>query len=949
MFESSFMVGLPGITIVGVLWLWYRAFRRWKALDSLSSFTAQLNLEEDGAFDRLNARFGAEDEEISSAWDTFRESLVLVNGKRRRSTDSAEHFHSGDLIDPLLMLDFSRHVPGILTGVGIICTFFGMKTGLGTAAKSLKQAPVASVTPVRTSTPSPTNGLETPASAAGGADASQSVLTNMVENLLREIEPAIKLSLVAVSSAIAFLFVERLLYSQTQSKLIRLQRVLDRKFLKVTEGSILQQLAGLSQEIREHSYEAMNSLKGQNTDFAVMLEQAMSRAIGGQAAGAAENKRSLIGSVDELGKKLDESMGKISNEANDASSKTLNQLVEKFQSSLLDGAHSQIKDMLSSIEGVKGLLDDQRAAQSGFVTSISSAARQLQDEVLQQIRAFPSAIAGEVTRHQEALAKNSSETLSRIGQDVGVHLMRSQEHQNQALQDMRAHFDDSLRQLSAQITEGSKAQMTGLRSLLGSVEELSASLARTSEQMLEQGSKATADSIATLSSFASSMADEVARQQQLQAERSLQALDQIGRVVGEHLSKTQHHQTKVLSEMRDYFDDSLRTMSEQINESSNASLAGFQGLLNSVEQLSATTAKSSQQLLVEGNQATVASIESLSKAMLASTRTYSEELLETMRQFRVGFETSLDRLSHQVENSGRSSQETSASLLAAAQAFTSHVESSTKALAAQLQTGTNTSLNAVAQNLQDLTRRQFGDVQVSIEQAMKTLMASTGTMLEESRKSNQQINTQVSALVGKLDNFGASAQSNNERFAATVRQATQDIERLLAGVESPLARMKGLSESFLRQTENLETLSSKLGEASKVLDASAQQMTSSLSEARSSRLQTDRSLATAAELGKSVEQYQKGITQVLDDTRAQVTELRRFVEDFHFMAANAFAQMKTDAESYQVAFHEGAKKFLHEVDVNLSKGTGALSGAIEDLAEELDNLRQVTRGVAGSR
>ena len=203
--------------------------------------------------------------------------------------------------------------------------------------------------------------------------------------------------------------------------------------------------------------------------------------------------------------------------------------------------------------------------------------------------------------------------------------------------------------------------------------------------------------------------------------------------------------------------------------------------------------------------------------------------------------------------------------------------------------------------------------------------------------------------MARLDTFGVSAQSNNEKFAATVRQASQDIERLLGGVESPIARLKALSENFLEQTEHLETVSTQFGQASVALQESTEQMAAGLREAQSTRLQTDRSLVLAADLGKSVEQYQRGVNQVLEQTRDQLVEVKKFVEDFHIQATSAFAQMKTDAESYHDAFHEGARKFLHEVDANLSKGTGTLSGAIEELAEVLDEMREVSRGVPGKR
>lgn len=72
---------------------------------------------------------------LKHAWENYKNSLhdirEDIDGKLRtiasRSTVSSEIFFSQiTIIDTPLKFDFYKHVPGIVTGMGIIATFFGL-------------------------------------------------------------------------------------------------------------------------------------------------------------------------------------------------------------------------------------------------------------------------------------------------------------------------------------------------------------------------------------------------------------------------------------------------------------------------------------------------------------------------------------------------------------------------------------------------------------------------------------------------------------------------------------------------------------------------------------------------------------------------------------------------------------------------------------------------------
>lgn len=116
-------------------------FRAVKIINGLKKYTQSINSiennEPDNQLQHLQSLFVQP--ELKHAWNEFEESLhsqyELEDGEEkivriRATAPSASFFSEQQLVDIPLNTEFFKHLPGILTGVGIIGTFYGLMIGL---------------------------------------------------------------------------------------------------------------------------------------------------------------------------------------------------------------------------------------------------------------------------------------------------------------------------------------------------------------------------------------------------------------------------------------------------------------------------------------------------------------------------------------------------------------------------------------------------------------------------------------------------------------------------------------------------------------------------------------------------------------------------------------------------------------------------------------------------
>ncbi|HID9655492.1 TPA: type I Zorya anti-phage system protein ZorA1 [Serratia marcescens] len=134
-------------TVIGLVsfaflcFIFFYLFRSVKIINSLKKYTQSINgienNEPDDQLQHLQNLFVQP--EIKHAWNEFEESLhsqyELEDGEEkivriRATAPSASFFSEQQLVDIPLNTEFFKHLPGILTGVGIIGTFYGLMIGL---------------------------------------------------------------------------------------------------------------------------------------------------------------------------------------------------------------------------------------------------------------------------------------------------------------------------------------------------------------------------------------------------------------------------------------------------------------------------------------------------------------------------------------------------------------------------------------------------------------------------------------------------------------------------------------------------------------------------------------------------------------------------------------------------------------------------------------------------
>lgn len=133
------VIGL--VTFAFFCFIFFYLVRAVRIVNGLKKYTQSINSLENSTpeaqLGQLKSLF--QRPELRHAWNEFEESLHLQseqsNGEEnivrvRATAPSASFFSEEQLVDIPLNTEFFKHLPGILTGVGIIGTFYGLMIGL---------------------------------------------------------------------------------------------------------------------------------------------------------------------------------------------------------------------------------------------------------------------------------------------------------------------------------------------------------------------------------------------------------------------------------------------------------------------------------------------------------------------------------------------------------------------------------------------------------------------------------------------------------------------------------------------------------------------------------------------------------------------------------------------------------------------------------------------------
>lgn len=351
----------------------------------------------------------------SHLWDEYSDTLHELkrasNGELSvteiRATVPAETYFTRDvLVDSRLLDDFSRHVPGVLTGLGIIGTFAGLLDGLASFNPSSPEAAVAGLKP-----------------------------------LMNGVEHAFIASATAIGCAMLVLFAGRLMLAWLYRLVEKLVHGIDALYATGAGEEYLSRLVHASEkneahaaQLKEALVEDLSKLMTNLTERQIQAQSSASKLLGEHIGNTISN------SLAEPLQKMTESMNAANRGNGEAVSGMLDTVITGFMAKLEDtfggqmrGINEQMSQSMAAMASVqaslKELVEDigrtNKTASEEMSNKLADAMKDAtanQNLLTEQMRQFVAEFRGLVNDEQEkaraAMDASVQEVLSKVASAV---------------------------------------------------------------------------------------------------------------------------------------------------------------------------------------------------------------------------------------------------------------------------------------------------------------------------------------------------------------------------------------------------------------------------------------------------------------------------------------------------------------------------------------------------
>lgn len=392
--------------------------------------------------------------------ETLHEQYSYSDGERKletiRSTVPAEIFFSSQaVVDTPISAEFFKHLPGILTGVGIIGTFVELIQGVFRFSKDIQKSMEVS-----------------------DAVLNSNILNIGVANLLEAVVGAFVASAIAITGAIIVTFIEKIQLTRCYHNLERLNRAIDSLFDAGAGEEYLSQLvksAGESATQTKHLKDSLiNDLKGILTELTDRQIEAQTQIGRTLASDIAEKIESTIKPT----------LDTISGDQGQAVQKMTQDLLSSFMQKLEDVMGSQLRDI------------------GAVVQNSADSMRMMQDQFSALIEKFSQA--------GDEAGKGMAETLQKMMIDAERRqqdLISAMETNMTAMQKNIADGASNINTELAKSVDGLKDAMGGL---LDTIEEKNKAAAEKGAQATEEQRKAVQEMLTEMAKSAKAMQENMA-------------------------------------------------------------------------------------------------------------------------------------------------------------------------------------------------------------------------------------------------------------------------------------------------------------------------------------------------------------------------------------------------------------------------------------------------------
>jgi hypothetical protein len=522
---------------------------------------------------------------------------------KKRSTVPAEQFFSTQVVvDSYVGAEFYRHLPGILTGIGIIGTFFGILHGL----------------------------------AAFNISDNAQLVRESLGALLHSVSEAFLVSALAISTAMLITVIEKALLAKLYRKTEELVFELDARYTAGAGEQMLQDLLHSSQEYVANGKTLKDSLV---TDLKGILTTLSESQIQAQQRIIEEQIKAHNQSSEELGRQLGQHIADGLKTALEEPLKTIREAVQNATGERSGAVHTLLTEVVQSLnQSLKDLFGDQIAGintmQQQTIAALQSAVARMEQMSASLETAGTRATDSMAEKLKEALTgmEARQETMARhmaqIVEEMKATVAGSQTETNSRMQEALARVSTTVEALvstlsqsvaSSQDSTNEKLQVA-LTGVTQSVEALIASLSQTVSTSQAETNSKLQDTLASVSNavekLVTGLSQSVAASQAESNSHLKQAVSSVGDTVG-----------SVVSELRQQAVTADAAHLERQNQIAAEAQAAASGIKAAVETLAAEV-----QTLVAGTRSAVDTM----RTSVDSMRTVTSD---TVTRMNAGAET----------------------------------------------------------------------------------------------------------------------------------------------------------------------------------------------------------------------------------------------------------------------------------------------------------------------
>ena len=355
-------------------------------------------------------------------WSEYEETLHELKrkdgGSEWRSTLPAEAFFSKEvMVDSRSFIwnDFFRHLPGILTGLGIIGTFFGLISGL------------EGFTP------------------SDEASAARSSLTNLLDG----VKEAFKVSTFAISAAIIVTVLEKLSLTWAYSNVDNITHSIDALYEAGAGEEYLARMVEADESSLANAQQLKNAMVN---ELSTILKEMTDRQIEAQQQNSLTLANSIQAPLKEMVSSL-EDVGTVvkggSRDNTETMKGALNDLVSNFIEKMDDTLNSSMQNIAGSMENSARSMTDMQASMDTLVDKISSTSDQAITGMVEKLEA---AMERSVT-NQELMTQQMEQFVLQLQKQIRDERGAAQSEHTAALERAAAQQTEMATQLKGFIAQ----------------------------------------------------------------------------------------------------------------------------------------------------------------------------------------------------------------------------------------------------------------------------------------------------------------------------------------------------------------------------------------------------------------------------------------------------------------------------------------------------------------